>query len=179
MSSWGKNELANNSPKFAPVYAGQSANSATQAAMFASGYNAKTAIAGATFSVNTTVSVITATAGNTAALFTGAQVYIANGGTNTVVTIATVTNATSATTTGNASATVIGPGVLRLPLGSGANNAAIGVFGVQPAEMAVQNTAPAHAGWVLRKKLPNGRTQTEVLVAMKTITGADTDGSTF
>lgn len=180
MALWGKNELANNSPKFAPALAGQTVNSATQAAMFASGFNGKTAIAGSTFTVNTTSTTLTAATGNTNALYAGLQLYLANGASNTIVTIASVTNTTTAVLTANAGTAIVGgAAVTRVPLGAGANAAAIGVFAVQPGEMAVKNTAPAHAGWVLRKQLPNGRVQTEVLVAMKTITGSDTDGSTF
>jgi hypothetical protein len=56
----------------------------------------------------------------------------------------------------------------------------IGVFGVDANEIALANNAankPAHAGWVLRKVGSGGRAgriQTEVLVAMGSMTGDGT-----
>lgn len=59
-------------------------------------------------------------------------------------------------------------------------NTTLGVFGVDANEIALANNAaskPAHAGWVLRKTGTGGRAgrvQTEVLVAMGSMTGDGT-----
>lgn len=64
--------------------------------------------------------------------------------------------------------------------GAFVSGAAVGVFGVDANEIALANNAaskPAHAGWVLRKTGTGGRAgrvQTEVLVAMGSMTGDGT-----
>lgn len=65
-------------------------------------------------------------------------------------------------------------------VGAYVSGAAVGVFGVDANEIALANNAaqkPAHAGWVLRKEGTGGRAgrvQTEVLVAMGSMTGDGT-----
>lgn len=65
-------------------------------------------------------------------------------------------------------------------------NQTVGMYGVDKSEMRAQRAAraagrPAHAGWVLKKTGANGRSgriQTEVLVAMKSIT-ADSENTSY
>lgn len=172
MALWGNQDLANNAPKYAPTLVGQVANTGNQTALYASGSPDKPAVSG-TFTVNTTAAVITAASGNTADLFAGQRLSVANATSNTAnVTILAVTNSTSATLTANASVAVTA-GSARPFVQQG--QSVVGVFALDATEA---SGSAASQGWVLRKVLSNGRVQMETLVAMKSVGGSDGDGDT-